>query len=107
MSHQPVSILALKAVTTTGVGGKSVIPAHAKHTLEVVLTGAPATCVVTLHGAVTDSGDMTLATWTLGTVTSGQLVYAVDKPVTRIWASLDTLTGGTAPTVTANILSTS
>jgi len=97
------AVKSLNAKLTTGAGASfNLGEARAKHALQVFHTGGPTTCIVTLEGRLDDTAPwFVLATWT--TLTSGDIVFAVDKPVTQIRANLTTLAGGAAPAVTAFI----
>ncbi len=73
--------------------------------LQVVLAGTVTTAIVLLQGSIDGVSWFTLATWDKATPqTSGDLVYAVDKPVQYVRASLTTFTTQAAGrTVTAII----
>lgn len=72
--------------------------------LQVVLTGGPSGGTVTLVGSLDGTNfDAALATFTIGTDASGVIKYVVDKPLRYVKAVLAGLTGGTSPTVTANV----
>lgn len=75
-----------------------------KFGLQVILGGTVVAtgCVVTLQGTLDGTNYFTLATWDVtAPLASGAIVFAVDKPVRKIRANCTTLSGGTAPTVTA------
>lgn len=88
----------LNAVAVTGAGSAIDLGVvHRTISMQTVVTGAP-TVSITLKGSLDGTNYVTLATSTSGT---GDLQVSVDKPVRFVKVSLDTLTGGTAPTVTA------
>ena len=89
----------LSAVTATGAGSTIDfgVPVRTA-TLQTVVTGSPTTVACTLQGSNDGSNWVTLAT---STSTTGDAQYSVDKPFRFLRANLGTLTGGTAPTVTA------
>jgi len=92
----------LNAVSAVGAGDS--IDAHvpvSKHSIQVVLTGAPDTAVVTLEGTLDRVNWFVLATWTKASQTSGDIVSTADKPCVATRANCTTLTGGTSPTVSA------
>lgn len=77
---------------------------HSKLSMQVVLTGAPSGGTVTLQGSldgVNFDTTTALATFTIGTDTSGAVKFSIDKPVVAYRVVLANLTGGTNPTVTA------
>lgn len=95
----------LSAVTATGAGAAFALGA-AKRTfgLQVTVTGAPTAAVVDLEGSLDGSTWDAIGTWSIGAgQASGDIVFVVDRPVLHVRANLTTLTGGTAPTVTAYI----
>jgi hypothetical protein len=72
--------------------------------LQVILAGSPTGCVVNLEGTEDGQTWSTLATWDVAAPhNSGDIVFAIDKPVAQARANLTTLSGGSAPTVTAFI----
>jgi hypothetical protein len=72
-----------------------------KHTLQVVVTGAPATAQIQLEGTLDDVNGS--PTWfnLSGSLlcTSNTIFHVVDRPVSGVRANLTALTGGTAPAV--------
>lgn len=101
-----VRYTSLNAVTSTGPGvsNENFSPRY-MHSMQVILTGGPATCIVTMEASF-DGG----ATWGLiGTFSlaagnvSGDIIRVEDISANRVRANLTTLTGGSAPTVTAII----
>lgn len=89
----------LNAATGTGAGTALDfgVPVSAA-TIQTIVTGAPATVSCTLQGSLDGINWVVLAT---SSSTTGDMQHAVDKPVRWLRANLATLTGGTAPTVTA------
>lgn len=99
------TITLLNAVSSTGAGSASNLgTAHRVFGLQVSTTGAPTTVVVHLEGS-NDAGSnwFKLGVWTLAAQTAGDIVEITGPPVQRIRANLTTLSGGAAPTVTANV----
>jgi hypothetical protein len=94
----------LNAATSTGPGTVFDLGVvRSTHTLQTTVTGSPSAVSVTLQGSLSASGPwLTLAT---STSTTGDVQTATGKAVRYVMANLGTLTGGTAPTVTAYIAS--
>jgi len=94
----------LAAATATGAG--TVVDlgvVRSSHTMQTIVTGAPATVTVTLEGSL--NGTTAWATLATSTSTTGDVQTATGKAVRYVRANLTVLTGGTAPTVTALIAS--
>lgn len=96
----------LDAVTTTGASSAVWTDGtpHSKWGLQVILGGTVAAtgAVVKLEGTLDGSHYFVIATWDLAApLSSGDIVFAVDKPVTKVRANCTTLSGGTSPTLTA------
>lgn len=92
----------LNAVTGVGAGTSIDLEfAYRCFTMQTTVTGAPTAVSITLQGSLDGTNWFTLAT---STSTTGDLQHVVDKPVRFVRANLGTLTGGTAPTVTALIV---
>jgi hypothetical protein len=95
----------LDAVTATGAS--TVIQTRGSKMafgLQVVLGGTVVATgvVVKLEGSLDGINFFTLATWDKSTPqSSGDIVFAYLKPVHHVRLNLSTLSGGTAPTVTA------
>ena len=101
-------LASLIAAGATGAGSAQAFPeGYRSHALQVILGGtlAPTTAVVNLEGTLDGQNWFSLAQWTKASQASGDIVFAVDKPVAQVRANLASLAGGTAPTVSANILS--
>jgi hypothetical protein len=94
----------LNAATTTGAGAVFDLGVvRSVHTMQTMVTGSPVSVTVVLVGSLSASGPwLTLAT---STSTTGDVQTASGKAVRYVAANLTTLTGGTAPTVTALIAS--
>lgn len=74
--------------------------------MQVVLTGSPTACIVDLEGSLNGTNWFRLARWSIaGGQASGDLVFSSATPASQTRANLTTLTGGTAPTVTAKVAS--
>lgn len=99
----PVVVLA--AITANGSAVFDFVETRSVAAMQVALTGAPSggTVVLTasLDGVTFDA--TALATFTIGTDTSGKIISVVDKPFRVLKATLASLAGGTAPTVTATV----
>lgn len=67
---------------------------------DVVATGGTVTLHLSHDGT---NWSAAVATFTIGTTTNKDIVYAVDKPASFARAVLASLSGGTNPTVTATI----
>lgn len=92
-------VKSLAAVTSTGAGTAVDFRVPARTvTIQTVVTGSPASVSCTLQGSNDGATWVTVAT---STSTTGDAQYSVDKPFRFFRANLGTLTGGTAPTVTA------
>lgn len=94
----------LSAVTATGAG--TVVDlgvVRSSHTMQTTVTGAPATVSVNIEGSLAAAGPW--AVLANSTSTTGDVQTASGKAVRYVRANLVTLTGGTAPTVTALIAS--
>jgi len=95
-------VTALNAVTTaTASNPITMVPIRRCCGVQVVHTGSPSTVTLTLEGSLDGVNWFTLATWSSGSLSSGAIVWAADKPVSQVRANLGTLSGGTSPTVTA------
>lgn len=110
MGEATVSGNLLNAVTATGAGNPIIFQgSRNSHTFQVKLGGTapPTGCKVTLKGTLDLVNYATIATWDLS---AGQVdgdILVVENPgIIGVKASLDTLSGGTAPTVTANYVGT-
>jgi hypothetical protein len=99
--------IALNGVTATGDGPLiDLLVPHRTHAIQITATGAPTTVTGTLKGSLDRVNFFTIATWDTGAgQTLGDIIFAVDKPVTCLKVNLGTLTGGTSPTVTAHVAS--
>lgn len=74
------------------------------HTVQLVVTGTPTAVVTNLQGSVDGDNWAELSSYSMtsGELSDGVAMYhVIDKPVRFIRLQLDTLTGGTSPTVTA------
>lgn len=96
----------LNAATATGAGSTfrvGIIPT--KHTCAVTMGGTLVATAVTidLEGSIDDTSWFTLANhaFTAAEITAtSAMFHVVDKPVKYVRANLQTLTGGTDPTIT-------
>lgn len=99
--------VSLAAAAATG-DGNAILFSRPKNniSMQVVYTGGPSAVVATLQGTIDGSHWFTLATFDTGaSKASGDIVSVTNVFVLQARASLGTLTGGTAPKVTATILS--
>lgn len=98
------SLDAEDTVLTTGVELDFEGILRSTHTMQVIITGAPATCVVEIHGFLEDW--IKIGQWSLADgFTSGQPFNVYNTLMLKTRAYLAALTGGTAPTVTATLAS--
>jgi hypothetical protein len=90
----------LSSATTTSAFDVSSLTPH-KHTLQVVVTGGPATCGIQLEGTLDDVASS--PTWAnlsgSQSCTSSVTFHVVDRAVTGVRVNLTALSGGTSPTV--------
>lgn len=94
----------LSAATATGPGATVDLGVvRSSHTMQTSTTGAPTGVTVNLEGSLSASGPW--ATLVASTSTTGDVQTVSGKAVRYVRANLVTLTGGTAPTVTALIAS--
>lgn len=93
-------LTSLDAATATGAGAELSCLGARSYALDVRVTGAPTSFSVALEGTVNGTDWTTVGT----AATAAGLTWAVDKPVARVRANLTALTGGTAPTVTVQVL---
>jgi hypothetical protein len=95
----PTPSASLVAATATGAGATfDTGTIVATGVIQTIVTGSPSAVSCTLQASLNGSTWVTVAT---STSTTGDFQYAVDKPARYFRANLGTLTGGTAPTVTA------
>ncbi len=90
----------LTAAGTT-VGVNLGMAAH-KHTLQVIVTGGPATGQIQLEGTLDDATSSTANWFSLSgsqLCTSSTIFHVADRPVTGVRANLTALTGGTNPAI--------
>ena len=101
-----VRFTSLVAAAATGAGlDLEMLSPRYVHGMQVILTGAPTAVRVDLEGS-TDGGTTwgKVGTWdTADGKGSGDFLFVEGASVNRLRANLVTLTGGTVPTVTANI----
>lgn len=97
-------LILLNAVTGTGASlAKAFSRLVDKHSLQVVITGAPTAVTVALLGSLDGVTFSLIGTHAMsaGELTATDALYfEIDKPVLHVKASLTVLTAGTAPTVT-------
>lgn len=96
--------VSLNAATATGAGAAmDYFYGRAKFGVNVQTTGTPTSFNINIEGCI---GDPAVAgNWfTLQAITTAGYTAIVDKPVRAIRANLTTITGGTAPTFTAQIV---
>lgn len=110
-SYEREAFVSLAAVTAAETGDEVAFPARAPndypktYTWEMVVTGAPTTVDADLEGCIGDPD--TAGNWFIidtSTITASELRHVVDKRIMYLRVILNTLTGGTTPTVTARIL---
>ncbi len=110
LKNAAAGFLGLKAVTGNGAGVGFDVQGCEDFGLQVVYTGGSPTVSVTLEGTIdpptiTDANAkwFTLITWSSGSQSSGDILFATGKPVRRVRANLGTFSGGTNPTLTAKL----
>jgi hypothetical protein len=95
----------LDAVTATGASdSKKFNYLVQDHTVQATITGAPSAVTVDLEGSLDGVTFFSLEShvFTAGELTAtGAMFHIIDKPVLFVNINLTTLTGGSAPTVTA------
>jgi hypothetical protein len=102
-----MAAILLNAATATGAGNSVRMDRKpAKHTIAVTMGGTVVATAVTVaaEGSLDDSTWFALAShaFTAGEITAEQAMFHLaNMPVKYIRANLTTLTGGTAPTITA------
>ncbi len=106
MSYTPNVVL--DTVTSNQTSPVTVLGSfHSKLSLQVVIGGSGSpTGTVSLQGSldgVNFDVANALATFTIGTDTSGAIKYSIDKPVFAYRVVLASLAGGTKPTITATV----
>jgi hypothetical protein len=106
--------LSLNAAAATGAGDiiDLYVP-RSVHTMQVTITGGPTAVIVALEGSLDRTNFRVMTSWDLAApLVSGDMVTAsvfagtgirAYPAVPYVRANLTTLTGGTAPTVTALI----
>jgi len=85
------------ATSAAAANGLRGIPVN--HTIELITTGAPATCTYQLQGSRDSTTWFNMSAAAI-TCTSTIVAWEANKPVVNVRGNLLTLTGGTAPTVT-------
>lgn len=105
VSANPRPLQNLNAITSPASGSQiDVGTVFSKWALQVTVTGTPVTCVVILEGSLDGSANYTtLTTWTLTPQVSGETIWVQDKLSRYVRTRLTTLTGGTAPAVSASV----
>lgn len=97
--------VSLTAAAATGAGtAVAYLTAKKNLAAQVSVTGAPTAVVVNLEGTIDGVNWFVLAVFDLTIAASGAIVFSNTIPVIGSRANLITLTGGTAPTVTATTL---
>lgn len=72
-------------------------------TFEKIVTGGPTTLSVTYEGSLNGTTWFPLAAADTATTTAP--TFIVDRPVRRVRITVASLSGGTSPTVTVNVMS--
>ena len=76
-----------------------------KHTVQVIVTGGPATCTISLDGSL-DGGTTFASLSGSQTCTSNIVFHVVERPVDAVRINLSALSGGTSPTVVVRYVGT-
>jgi hypothetical protein len=98
-----VGFQSLNAATAAATGKAVVVGGSTNFGLQVIATGSPVACIVLLQGS-NDGGVtwFTLLTWSIATPqNSGDILFAVSKPVGQVRANCTSLSS--SATVTAYI----
>lgn len=102
------AVKSLNAVLVTGAG--TVLPfvsGQARTGMQVSYTSNPTAVAVDIEGTIDGTNWVVLASYnggSGGTDANGAIVVTANLPVLKVRANLKTLTGGTAPAVTATLL---
>jgi len=113
MAAQQFKSIAAAAATGAGVSSHLGLPMPI-HSMQVVTTGVPTGCVVDLEGSLDGTNWFLLVRWDITVQANKEFVTAsafagtnlrAFPVVSYVRANLTTLSGGTAPTVTATIAS--
>ena len=93
----------IDAALATGAGTAFSCEGCKSYGIQVVLGGTVVAtgCVVVVQGTLDGTNYFTIGTWTLASQSDKDIVFIIDKPCQKIRANCTTLSGGTAPTVTA------
>lgn len=105
----PVNFVSLNAANATGPGGsfQYQLP-RSIHTMQVSFTGGSPTVQVAFEGTVDGTNWKQFGLFDTGAGgVSGDIVTISEQPLMAIRANLLTLTGGSSPTVTAQLSSDS
>lgn len=98
-----ITTVTFTALTAAGTTATLSLPeADTKHTTQVVVTGAPASCTVHLEGSLDGTNFFDLSG--AQTCTTNVMFHVVDKSVLYIRANLTALSGGTSPSVSITYL---
>lgn len=106
ISRIDAPLISLAAATATGAGSAKSWPGPVNNvSMQVSFSGGSPTVKVTLEGTIDGTHWFTLATFDTGASgASGDIVSSATAVVMAARANLVTLTGGTAPTVSAAIV---
>lgn len=100
-------VVSLNAVTATGAGSAVELSRFASNTNSIGVylssTGSPTTVSITVEMSPDGSAWFTLQGSTLSSATAACQNYSIPPGASQVRVRLNTLTGGTAPTVTATI----
>ena len=97
INHTFTALAAVGANTALALHTRGFIPRT--HAFQFVVTGAPSAADGDIEGSLDGTNWFDLAA-NINILTTGNPTFLVDKPVNYIRFNLETLTGGTAPTVT-------
>jgi len=100
-----MAVKLLNAATATGASLTWAVRMKPRnHTVQFTITGAPTAVTVDLEGSLDDITWTSLASHVTSAgelAAAAAMFHVVDKPVRYTRINLTTLTGGTAPTITA------
>lgn len=93
VASKTVGFLSIDAALTTGAGSAVSVAGSTKFGLQVVTAGTITTMIVVLQGTIDGTNWFTIGTWDKAApLTSGDIVFVTDKPVSQVRANCTTFT---------------